>query len=101
MCSSDLPDHLKLGDAKEISDLRKQRGRAGPGPRGSSRRTTPRNQDYRWGLENILKVYKNEMDEYDFAKINKITVRHARKVIGEMRRGEIYPWLEEYCKNEQ
>jgi hypothetical protein len=56
----------------------------------------PRNQTYRHGLHNILDVYYNRIDYFEFACRLNMEPARAKKICNDITRGRIYTWLKTY-----
>lgn len=90
------PNHLILGDAKQIADLRTQRGVTSTGKPYGWKAKGPRAQTYRHGLDNIIAVYHQGRTDEEFAQHAGIDLARARKICADIRLGRIYTWLKDY-----
>jgi hypothetical protein len=88
------PSHLVVGDAKLIWDNKKARGYQHQSRRIGFRATKPRNQKYRYGLENIRSVYKGLITVGEFAEAANIPdLARAQDIYNRIRTGKMFTWL--------
>lgn len=90
------PAHLILGDAKAIADMRTARGHTFAGKPYGWKAVGPRNQTYRHGLNNIIDVYFERINYFEFARRCNITPERAKKICNDITHGRIYRWLSTY-----
>ena len=90
------PDHMIVGTAKKIHEIRYQRSGPRPGrPKGWSL-TRPRNHKYKYGVDVIMQVYRNEIDVNAFATMFNIPMNKARHIYKTIQNGTAYKWIKDY-----
>lgn len=94
------PAHLITGDAKMIADMVFDRhGRVGGKPPGKVL-YKPRNENYKWGVDNIRKLIRDIISPEDFAAINGISVKTAARIKREILAGDTFAWALRELNNE-
>ena len=90
------PDHLIEGTAREILELRVARTGKRFGKPVGHRLNRPREQQYSFGLENIVDLAQDRITVDEFAQRTNMTRQRAQKIKANIQAGRSYRWAVTY-----
>lgn len=93
------PAHIVPGNAEQILNLRIQRTGQRFGKPPGYKHHKPRNQNYTYGIDNILALANGQLSIEDFAARTNTTYAQAKKIKWNIDNGQSYSWAKTWKGN--